>query len=154
MPVLTVLVEVRAAPGAQPAALGSAGDRRGQGERDRVARPVGHLDDAGRLFVEGRDDDMIVSGGENVFPAEVEDLLAGHPGVCEVAVAGVSDEQFGQRLKAWVVRRPGHDVDAEQLKAFVKDNLAGFKVPREVVFVEELPRTATGKVLKRELQAT
>jgi len=114
---------------------------------------VGHFDAEGRLFIDGRDDDMIVSGGENVFPGEVEDLLAGHPAVCEVAVAGVEDEQFGQRLRAWVVPRPGHEVDEAELKAFVKQNLAAYKVPRDVVFVEELPRTATGKVLKRALQA-
>jgi acyl-CoA synthetase (AMP-forming)/AMP-acid ligase II len=113
---------------------------------------VGRLDDAGRLFVEGRDDEMIVSGGENVFPREVEDLLADHEGIEEVAVVGVEDEQFGQRLKAFVVPRNGNHLSAEDIQAYVKENLARFKVPREVVFVDELPRNATGKVLKRELR--
>ena len=114
---------------------------------------VGHIDDAGRLFVDGRDDDMIVSGGENVFPAEVEDLLAGHGAILEVAVFGVEDEDFGQRLKAVVVLREGATLAEDDLKAHVKANLAGYKVPRDVEFVAELPRTSTGKVLKRELRA-
>jgi fatty-acyl-CoA synthase len=112
---------------------------------------VGHLDEAGRLFVDGRDDEMIVSGGENVFPREVEDLLAHHEDVDEVAVVGVPDPAFGQRLQAFVVVRPGARRDADALKAHVKRNLAGYKVPREVVFLDELPRNATGKILKREL---
>ncbi len=112
---------------------------------------VGHLDRAGRLFVEGRDDEMIVSGGENVFPAEVEDLLARHQGVAEVAVIGVDDEEFGQRLKAFVVKKSGAGVEEGELKGYVKSNLAGYKVPREVEFIDELPRNPTGKVLKREL---
>ncbi len=113
---------------------------------------VGHFDEAGRLFVDGRDDDMIVSGGENVFPAEVEELLTGHDAVGDVAVFGVEDEAFGQRLKAVVVLRDGRSTDAEELRAYVKANLAGYKVPREFEFIEELPRTSTGKVLKRELK--
>ena len=114
---------------------------------------VGHLDEAGRLFVDGRDDEMIVSGGENVFPREVEDLLARHEDVEDVAVIGVDDEQFGQRLKAFVVPRDrGRGADEDALKAYVKRNLAGYKVPREIVFRDELPRNATGKVLKRELR--
>ena len=95
---------------------------------------------------------MIVSGGENVFPGEVEDLLAGHEAVAEAAVFGVDDEKFGQRLKAVVVTRDGSDLSADEVKRFVKSNLAGYKVPRDVEFVDELPRTSTGKVLKRELQ--
>ncbi len=114
---------------------------------------VGRLDSAGRLFVDGRDDEMIVSGGENVFPREVEDLLAGHEGIEEVAVVGVADDEFGQRLKAFVVPRNGDHLSAEDIQAYVKENLARFKVPREVVFVDQLPRNATGKVLKRELRA-
>jgi acyl-CoA synthetase (AMP-forming)/AMP-acid ligase II len=112
---------------------------------------VGHFDRGGRLHVDGRDDDMIVSGGENVFPAEVEDLLSGHKGVADVAVFGVDDEKFGQRLKAVVVKRKGQEVSEKELKDYVKSNLAGYKVPREVDFIDELPRTATGKILKREL---
>jgi fatty-acyl-CoA synthase len=114
---------------------------------------VGHFDAGGRLFVDGRDDEMIVSGGENVFPREVEDLLADHEQVEEAAVVGVEDEQFGQRLKAFVVKRNGAELSEETVKAYVKENLARYKVPREVVFVDELPRNATGKVLKRELKA-
>jgi fatty-acyl-CoA synthase len=114
---------------------------------------VGHFDERGRLFVDGRDDEMIVSGGENVFPREVEDLLADHAAIEEAAVVGVPDEEFGQRLKAFVVRRDGAQLDEDGVKQYVKENLARFKVPREVVFLDELPRNATGKVLKRELQA-
>ncbi len=112
---------------------------------------VGRLDGEGRLFVEGRDDEMIVSGGENVFPREVEDLLAEHPEIEEVAIVGVGDEDFGQRLLAFVVVRPGSSLDEEAVQAHVKSNLARFKVPRDVIFLDELPRNATGKVLKREL---
>ena len=112
---------------------------------------VGHLDEAGRLFIDGRDDEMIVSGGENVFPREVEDLLAGRDDVKEVAVIGVDDEEFGQRLKAFVVLNDGGSGDESEIKAHVKKNLANYKVPREVEFLDELPRNATGKVLKREL---
>ncbi len=114
---------------------------------------VGHFDAAGRLFVDGRDDEMIVSGGENVFPREVEDLLADHSKIEEVAVIGVEDREFGQRLKAFVVPRNGSALTAEAIQAYVKENLARYKVPRDVVFVDELPRNATGKILKRELQA-
>ena len=111
---------------------------------------VGHFDADGRLFIDGRDDEMIVSGGENVFPAEVEDLLHGHANVADVAVFGVDDEKFGQRLKAVIVKKG--DLTEKQVQDYVKKNLAGYKAPRDVVFVDELPRTSTGKVLKRELQ--
>src|SRR3954463_2977880 len=111
---------------------------------------VGHFDDEGRLFVDGRDDDMIVSGGENVFPQEVEELLESHDNIKEAAVFGVDDEKFGQRLKAVVVSKK--KMSADEVKKYVKSNLAGYKVPRDVEFVDELPRTSTGKVLKRELK--
>ncbi len=114
---------------------------------------IGRFDGDGRLFVAGRDDEMIISGGENVFPREVEDLLASHAAVCEVAVIGVDDERFGQRLVAFVVAEPGHDPTADELTEHVRANLARFKVPRDIVFMDDLPRNATGKVLKRELQA-
>jgi len=110
---------------------------------------VGRFDSEGRLFVEGRDDDMIVSGGENVFPQEVEDCLARHPHVAEAAAVGVDDPDYGKRLRAFVV--PEGEVDEDELKAWVKSNLARFKVPREIVMLDELPRNATGKVLKRQL---
>ncbi|MCU1427717.1 MAG: AMP-dependent synthetase and ligase [Actinomycetia bacterium] len=112
---------------------------------------TGHFDANGRLFVEGREDEMIVSGGENVFPREVEDLLSSRDDVVEAAVVGVPDEEFGQRLKAYVVRAPGQPLDADTVRNYVKANLAGFKVPRDVEFVDELPRNATGKVVKRAL---
>jgi acyl-CoA synthetase (AMP-forming)/AMP-acid ligase II len=114
---------------------------------------VGYLDTHGRLFVSGRDDDMIVSGGENVFPREVEDLLAEHPAVDDVAVIGVPDQEFGERLRAFVVLKPGAQLSEEAVRAHVRENLARFTVPRDVVFVDVLPRNATGKVLKRELRA-
>jgi acyl-CoA synthetase (AMP-forming)/AMP-acid ligase II len=113
---------------------------------------VGHLRD-GLLWIDGRDDEMIISGGENVFPREVEDLIADHPGVVEASVVGVPDDEFGQRLEAWVVRRDGADVDEDEIRAQVRTHLAGFKVPRRVHFVEHLPRTTTGKVLRRALTA-
>jgi len=113
---------------------------------------VGHLDADGRLFIDGRDDEMIVSGGENVFPREVEDLLADHDAVVEVAVIGVEDDEFGQRLKAFVVTAAETEVSEDELRAHVKANLASYKAPREVEFLDELPRNATGKVLKRDLR--
>ncbi|HEX2905036.1 MAG TPA: AMP-binding protein [Jatrophihabitans sp.] len=112
---------------------------------------LGHLDEHGRLWIDGRDDDMIVSGGENVFPGEVEHTLAAHPDVLEAAVVAVPDPEFGQRLRAFVVLRAGAALPAEELKAHVKQRLARFKVPRDVVFVPELPRNPAGKVVKREL---
>jgi fatty-acyl-CoA synthase len=113
---------------------------------------VGHFDAAGRLFVDGRDDDMIVSGGENVFPAEVEELLVTHPDIEEAAVIGVPDAEFGQRLAAFVMRRGEAELSEDEVKAFVKENLARYKIPREVIFLPELPRNPTGKVLKRSLR--
>jgi fatty-acyl-CoA synthase len=104
------------------------------------------------MFVEGRDDEMIVSGGENVFPAEVEELLASHEAVEEAAVIGVDDEKFGQRLKAFVVVRGGASLSEDDVKGYVRENLARYKTPREVVFLDELPRNPTGKVVKRQLQ--
>jgi fatty-acyl-CoA synthase len=110
---------------------------------------VGRFDDDGRLHVEGRDDEMIVSGGENVFPKEVEDCLMRHDAVVEVAAVGVDDSDYGKRLRAFVV--VDGDVSEDDLKGWVKQNLARYKVPRDIVFLPELPRNATGKVLKREL---
>jgi fatty-acyl-CoA synthase len=95
---------------------------------------------------------MIVSGGENVFPGEVEDLIASHEEVVEVAVMGVKDEKFGQVLKAWVVPVESGAVDEDGIKAFVRQNLASYKTPKEVIFISELPRNATGKILKRSLE--
>ncbi|MFD6395182.1 acyl-CoA synthetase [Nocardia sp. NPDC060249] len=112
---------------------------------------MGHFTDTGLLMVDGRDDDMIVSGGENVYPQEVENLLVERPEVFDVAVIGVDDPEFGKRLRAFVVLEEGHTVDAAELQAHVKANLARFKVPREVIFLDELPRNATGKIVRRTL---
>jgi fatty-acyl-CoA synthase len=113
---------------------------------------VGYFDKNGLLYVSGRDDEMIVSGGENVFPAEIEDLVSGHPEVIEATALGVEDKDWGARLRCFVVRVEGSEIDEDVIKAYVKDNLARYKVPREVVFLDELPRNPTGKILKRELR--
>ncbi|MGH2860204.1 MAG: AMP-binding protein [Solirubrobacteraceae bacterium] len=128
----------------------------GGGDKERVggmvsSGDVGHFDATGRLFIDGRDDEMIISGGENVFPREIEDLLHQHPGVLEAAAVGVPDEQFGQRLSVFIVMRDGLQLTEEDVKQYVRDNLARYKVPRAVTFLAELPRNPTGKVLKREL---
>ncbi len=113
---------------------------------------VGHFDSEGRLFIDGRDDDMIVSGGENVFPQEVEELLQTRDDVAEVAVIGVEDEDFGKRLAAYiVVMEESEQPEPDEVKGFVKQNLARYKVPRDVHFIDELPRNATGKIVKRKL---
>ncbi len=114
---------------------------------------VGYLDEAGRLFVVGRDDEMIVSGGENVYPIEVEKTLAAHPDVAEAAVIGVDDEQYGQRLAAFVVLNPGSGATVDTLKQHVRENLANYKVPREITVLDELPRGSTGKIQRNELQS-
>ncbi|MDT7692812.1 MAG: fatty-acyl-CoA synthase [Pseudonocardiales bacterium] len=112
---------------------------------------VGHFDAAGRLFIDGRDDEMIVSGGENVFPREIEELLARHEAIKEASTIGVPDEKFGQRLRAFVVLRDGAALSGDEVRRYVAENLARFKSPREVVFLDALPRNPTGKVLKRQL---
>jgi fatty-acyl-CoA synthase len=129
----------------------------GGGDKDKIeglmsSGDVGHFDQQGRLFIDGRDDEMIISGGENVFPAEVEELLSAHEDVLEAAVIGVDDEQYGQRLKAFVVLRPGAKLSEDDVKDYVKQNLANYKIPRQVVFLDELPRNPTGKVLKKDLK--
>ncbi|MDT4960229.1 MAG: hypothetical protein QOD31_4028, partial [Pseudonocardiales bacterium] len=128
----------------------------GGGNKEQVAGlmstgDVGHFDPDGRLFVDGRDDDMIVSGGENVFPREIEELLATHESIVEAAVIGVEDPDFGARLRAFVVRKDEAGIDEEGVRDFVKANLARYKVPREVRFLDELPRNPAGKVVKRLL---
>ena len=114
---------------------------------------VGYVDEAGRLFVVGRDDEMIVSGGENVYPIEVETTLAAHPDVTEASVLGVDDEQYGQRLVAFVVLARGAAATPDDLKVHVRENLANYKVPREIGVLDELPRGSTGKISRRDLQA-
>ena len=113
---------------------------------------VGYFDEHGLLYVSGRDDEMIVSGGENVFPAEVEDLISGHPEVIEATAIGVEDKDWGHRLRAFVVKKQDASVDEDAIKVYVRDHLARYKVPREVIFLEELPRNPTGKILKLELR--
>jgi fatty-acyl-CoA synthase len=114
---------------------------------------VGYLDAAGRLFVVGRDDEMIVSGGENVYPIEVEKTLATHAAVAEAAVLGVDDDQYGQRLVAFVVLTDGAAATTDDLKAHVRENLANYKVPRAITVLDELPRGSTGKIVRRDLHA-
>jgi acyl-CoA synthetase (AMP-forming)/AMP-acid ligase II len=113
---------------------------------------VGRFDDAGRLFVVGRDDEMIVSGGENVYPIEVEKTLTDHPDIAEASVIGVDDEQYGQRLAAFVVLNDGSSATPDLLKQHVRENLANYKVPRDITILDELPRSSTGKIVRRELQ--
>src|ERR1700754_3530997 len=112
---------------------------------------MGHFDDNGLLFIDGRDDDMIVSGGENVFPQEIEEVLHAHDDIREAAVVGVPDDEFGQRLAAFVVVNGNDGLDVDQVKQYVGTQLARYKVPRDVVLLDELPRNPTGKVLKRNL---
>lgn len=114
---------------------------------------MGRLDEDGYLYLEGRTDDMIISGGINVLPARVEDALLAHPAVSEVAVVGLSDETWGQRVTAYVVDRTGQ-LTAEELDAFVTtSDLSNYQRPREYVFIKELPRTATGKLDRRTLRS-
>ena len=114
---------------------------------------MGYVDQNGRLFVVGRDDEMIVSGGENVYPIEVEKTLASHADVAEAAVIGVDDEQYGQRLAAFVVLRAGADATPDTLKQHVRESLANYKVPRQITVLDELPRSITGKIVRKDLQA-
>ena len=109
-------------------------------------------DASGHYFIEGRKRDMVISGGVNVYPAEVEGVLEQHPDVAEVAVIGVPDREWGERVRAFVVKKAGASLDEGALKAFVRERLAGPKVPRDFVFIDALPRNPTGKVLKRELR--
>jgi fatty-acyl-CoA synthase len=113
---------------------------------------LARVDRDGRYFIEGRKRDMIISGGVNVYPAEVESVLEAHPALGEVAVVGIEDREWGERVRAFVAKKPGADVDDAALKAWCRERLAGPKVPRDFVFVEHLPRNPTGKVLKRELR--
>ena len=110
----------------------------------------GYLDEEGYLFLTDRIKDMIVTGGENVYPIEVEEALAHHPAVEEVAVIGVPDARWGESVKALVVARS--EVTSEELVAFARERLAGYKLPRSIELVEDLPHTPSGKVLKHELR--
>ncbi len=112
---------------------------------------IGHFDDTGLLFVDGRSDDMIVSGGENVYPAEVENLLADRSDIADAAVVGVTDPDFGQRLRAFVVPQPGVELDPDEIRRHVKSQLARYKVPRDVIILAEIPRNGSGKIVRRRL---
>ena len=114
---------------------------------------AGYLDEDGYLFLHDRVKDMIVSGGENVYPAEVENAVMGCPGVADVAVIGVPDEKWGEAVKAIVVKQADADVTADQVIAWARERIAGFKVPKSVDFVDELPRNPSGKILKKDLRA-
>jgi acyl-CoA synthetase (AMP-forming)/AMP-acid ligase II len=118
-----------------------------------ATRDQGWLDADGYLFIEGRADDTIIRGGENVAPAEIEDVLAGHPGVADVAVVGPPDDEWGQRIVAVVVPVPGAAPDGDELRAFARDRLRSSKTPDRIVFRPELPRTDTGKLLRRVVLA-
>jgi acyl-CoA synthetase (AMP-forming)/AMP-acid ligase II len=113
---------------------------------------LGTLDDEGYLYVQDRLKDMIVSGGENVYPRVVEDVLSGHSAIAEAAVIGVPDERWGETVKAVVVLQPGAGATEAEIIAFCRGKLGGFERPRSVDFVDALPRTPTGKVLKRVLR--
>jgi fatty-acyl-CoA synthase len=129
----------------------------GRAGRERIegmltAGDLGHLDADGRLFVDAREDDMIISGGENLYPGEIEEALRNHPDVADVAVVGAKDPDFGERPIAFVVPAPGSELTAADVDGFAREHLSRFKVPRDVVIMEELPRNALGKVLRRELR--
>lgn len=112
---------------------------------------MGYVDESGRLFIVGREDDMIISGGENVYPRAVENALAEHPDVADNAVVGVSDERFGHRLAAYVVLRPDSNVDEEALREYLQNRVSRFEQPRDIHFLPSLPRNPAGKVLRKEL---
>ena len=110
--------------------------------------------DKGYLYIYDRVKDMIVSGGENIYPAEVESALFGHPSVADVAVIGVPDERWGEAVKAVVVRKPGTETSPAELINWARERIAGYKLPKSVDFIDALPRNPTGKILKRELRKT
>ncbi|MBX7495524.1 fatty acid--CoA ligase [Qipengyuania sp. 6B39] len=112
-----------------------------------------YMDEDGYVFIQDRIKDMIISGGENVYPAQVESAIYGHPAVAEVAVIGVPDDTWGEAVKACVVCKPGQQLDTDDLIAFTRERLAGFKVPKSIDVIEVMPRNASGKILRRELRA-
>ena len=114
---------------------------------------AGYLDEDGYLYIHDRMKDMIVSGGENVYPAEVENALMKHPGIGDVAVIGVPDDKWGEVGKAMVVKAEGQDPSEDEILTFAREQLAGFKIPKSVDFIEVIPRNPTGKMLKKDLRA-
>ena len=113
---------------------------------------AGTVDEDGFVYIRDRIKDMIVSGGENIYPAELESVLAGHPAVADVAIIGVPDDRWGETVKAIVVRRPGATLTEAELMDWSRERLAGFKRPRSVDFTDVIPRNPSGKILKRELR--
>jgi acyl-CoA synthetase (AMP-forming)/AMP-acid ligase II len=114
---------------------------------------AGYLDEDGYLYIHDRVKDMIVSGGENIYPAEVENCLMSHPDIADVAVIGVPSDKWGETVKALVVKKEGADPKPESIIAFAKERIASFKCPTSVDWVDALPRNPSGKILKRELRA-
>jgi fatty-acyl-CoA synthase len=114
---------------------------------------AGFLDEDGYLYIHDRMKDMIISGGENVYPAEVESAIYGHPDVLEVAVIGVPDDRWGEAVKAVCAPKPGHSIDPDNIIAWARERIAGFKIPKSVDTIAALPRNASGKILRRELRA-
>lgn len=113
---------------------------------------AGYLDEEGYLFIHDRVKDMIVSGGENIYPAEIESALFGHPDIADIAVIGVPDQKWGEAVKALVVLRQGCEPDPSGLLLYARERLAGYKIPKSIEFLSEMPRNASGKILKRELR--
>jgi acyl-CoA synthetase (AMP-forming)/AMP-acid ligase II len=113
---------------------------------------AGYLDQDGYIYIYDRVKDMIISGGENIYPAEVESALFGHSAVADVAVIGIPDDKWGEAVKAFVVKKPGAEVTPDELMSFARERIASYKVPRSIDFIDTLPRTPTGKILKRELR--
>jgi len=110
------------------------------------------MDEDGYLYIVDRLKDMIITGGENVYPREVEEVLYTRPEVLECAVVGLPDQEYGERVTAFIIEREGHHVDPASLRDLLKARIAGFKVPKEFIVVDDLPRTSTGKLLKREIR--
>lgn len=113
---------------------------------------IGRLDSGGNLYVVDRKDDMIISGGENIYPREIEEVLSKHPDVAQAAVIGVPDERWGQAVTACIIPREKDKLTVEDIKSFSKKHLAGYKCPKYIDFYEKLPQTPAGKILKRELK--
>jgi len=114
---------------------------------------AGIVDEEGYLYIQDRIKDMIITGGENVYPAEVESAIFGHPDIADIAIIGVPDEKWGEAVKAVIVRREGSDLDEAGVIAHARERIAGFKCPKTVDFVDALPRNPSGKILRRELRA-
>jgi acyl-CoA synthetase (AMP-forming)/AMP-acid ligase II len=112
----------------------------------------GYIDDDGYVYITGRADDMIIRGGENISPAEVEDSLLRHPGISAAAVVGLPDPEWGARLGAMIVPRPGVTLDTDAVRAWARERLGSIKTPEVIAITDELPATPTGKILRRAIQ--